>query len=903
MSRPAFDLWMGPLRTGELTVASFRGHEGVSALYRFDVVFQTEIDVLTSSPSRLGEPAALILHVEEESTPRVISGITAALTGMGRTTRGLRAYRARLAPRMWLLKKRKTTRIFQDLSPIDIIDSVLNEHGIARVFSLMKGYRKREYCVQYRETDYDFVARLCAEAGIFFYFVNFPMKLLEAELPSEHVVFCDDAQRYPPMAAQGINPSDSLSDTVVRGSPALHFRPFGGSAMAGREAVHELTYRRAIRPKSVALRDYDFERPLLNVNASAELGDRGGQPDVPAAELATVHSKLEIYEHHGDYGQIDVSNDHAETHLSQHRARAILARGQSSCRRLTPGHRFRLEGHPEPAFDGEYTPVRIEHEGHDAVEGEPKSEKRYQNRFECVPALIAYRPKRPKRDLSQVLESAVVVGPNGQEIYTDGYGRIKVQFHWDRDGKNDEHSSCWMRVMQPWGGSSWGAQFIPRIGMEVLVSFLGGDEDRPVVMGSVYNATHPPPFVLPLSKTQSGIRTHSVGGEGSNELLFEDAAGAEVLSLRAQRDLSELALRNHSVTVGGAQAVEVAGSQRVNVGGERLDRVGGPETRSVAGEQVVAIEGEQKIQIAGKKTEIVKESSISSVNGATFHNRGSHSETIDGYATTTVGDEEKPTGLAVMVYGSASHDASNVLSLRSDTRLVFSCGESHVAITRDTVRIDANTIVIKAKEKLILLGDGPGIELAREAEVLADTIKLFSKGGSVELDSEAAHVDGPLVKLNCGAGKAPEIEDEEEKPKTKRFRWRCLDADQEPYKNKYYSLMTQGFKTRGNTDGDGVVEEEVPEEAFSAVLTLWTESFPEGERVTYTIRFGDLPPSSTAYGAQIRLKNLGYYMGPETDEVTPELTGAILRFQYEHGLPTSGEPDGATADKLDEIHP
>lgn len=914
MRGAAFDLRLGSLPTGDVAVVAFRGQEAISDVYRFDITVQTEADLLSSEPTLLSAPATLVMRVAEDDAPRAVSGIVSALASDGIQDHGKRGFRVRLVPRLWLLKKRKNTRIFQELSLIEIISLVLNQHGVPRLWSLSRAYAKRAYVVQYRETDYDFVRRLCSEAGIFFYFLGPPARLADLPAPvgdlAEKIVFCDGAQHYPAMVSGDIAPASVIPGADILPAPSLPFHP-GEGALARVEAVHEMLYRSSIRPTSVALRDYDFERPLLDVAASVDVRERRGAAaeatELLAGAEAATPGPLEIYEHSSEHGEAEASNEQADTRLEQHRARALLARGRSSCRRLAAGHRFRLEGSPQPGVDGEYAVVRVRHEGHEAAAGGGGSGaaqgKRYENRFECVPATIPYRPRYPKRDLSQVLESAEVVGPAGKEVYTDKYGRIKVQFHWDREGSKNEHSSCWMRVMQAWAGTSWGFQFIPRVGMEVLVSFLGGDEDRPVVMGAVWNATHPPPFPLPLGGSKSGIITQSVGGAGSNELSFEDAAGGEQVYLKAQRDFKEQVLRNHALHVGGDQTITVANSQRVEVGGPRHESVAGAETLSVGGAQLVNVAGNLEQSVGGHKTETVAGLAITRSHGASTHVSGNHNETVEGYASVSVGSEQRETGLAVTVYGSESHDATKSMTLRSDTQLLFECGESSVLLTPETVSIHAKKIVIKAQEKLILLGDGPGIELHTEAEVLADKIALFSKGGSVELDAEAAHMDGPLVKLNCGAGETPEIENEAEKPRTKLFKWRCLDGDLEPYKNKTYRLITQGMKHKGVTDEDGVIEKEIPKDAFSVQITIWTEDFPEGERRTYTFRLGDLPPSSSVYGGQIRLRNLGYYSGEESDEINPDMESALMEFQQDHGLPMTCKLDGETIDKIDELHP
>jgi type VI secretion system secreted protein VgrG len=904
----AFQLRVGDLGADELAVVAFSGREALSAPFRFDVVVLSGTDLLTATDRVLGAPALFVM-ASANGASRAIHGIITSLTGHTTVDGDKGQFSLRLSPRMALLRRRKNSRIFQGARLTDIVNAVLDEHRVPRRWNLTRSYPARDYCVQYRETDHDFVHRLCAEAGIFYYFKGPSQREVESGLApdgmAEEVVFCDEAKFYPPMAGPGIDPGALVDEAIVLDPPQLAVGD-AQSAMVGRERIFELSYRRSIRSKSVALRDYDFEKPLLQIGASTRLGETapGAAPRAPkllADEPAAGAGDLEMYEHHGEYGETDVSKAHAAVQLEQHRSRAMVGVGRSTCRALAAGHRFVLSGSSQPGLDGE--PLAVVRVSHEALPPDQRGgEARYTNRFECVSAFTPYRPKRPKRDLSQVLESAVVVGPPGQEIFTDKHGRIKVQFHWDRRGLNNEHSSCWMRVSQAWAGTGWGFQFIPRVGMEVLVSFLGGDEDRPVVMGAVYNATHPPPFAPPLGQTKSGIKTQSVGGAGGNELSFEDAAGGEVIYLKAQRDLAVQVARDHDTEVAGDQRTVVTGLQKTQARGDRHAEVGGTDTRSVAGADRLVVVGDQEVSVAGARNDLVTGGVTAKMNGSVIRNSGNRSETVEGYASTAVGTEDSPTGHSTFVYGALSMDATKSITLRSDKRVTLECGDSSISLAPEGVRIDAKHITLHAKEKLVLMGDGPAIELAKELEVLAKTIKMFSKGGSVELDDQAAKMDGPLVKLNCGAGDQPSIDDDEEEPTTKTFRWKCLDRDLKPYKNKTYQLVTQGFKKKDQTDGDGVIEVQIPEDAFSASLTLWADEYPEGERLHYTIQLGDLAPSTSVYGALVRLRNLGYYSGADTDELTPELMSALMSFQGDHDIEVTGELDSATSGKLDEVH-
>jgi len=901
VSGASASLRVGLLSSEDLEVAAFHGEEAISSLFRFDVTVRSPTDLVTIEPALLGAPATLTMTTEKDALA-VVQGIVTALSTDGSHHNKKRAYGVRIEPRLSLLRKRRNSRIFQAISVVDIINQIFAEHRVAYLWNLSKKYPLRNYVVQYQETDWAFVTRLAAEAGIFFFFVPPEASAVEQGAPpetlSETVVLCDGAQHYPSLGISGA--SEVLAQGIA--AAAVPYRAQGG-ALEGGEAIRSFSYRRAIRPQVVTLRDYDFERPRLELGADAQKEEIENAPSALfSAEPPPPGQPLEIYEHQAEYGETDVSKDHAARRLEGERARALLARGEGSCRRFAAGRRFSLEDHPQPELNGEdYALVRVEHT-YKAPEGGER--EAYTNRFACVPARIPYRARKKQRSLSQVLESAEVVGPPGEEIHTDRYGRVKVRFHWDRVGSsNPESSSCWLRVSQPWAGNSWGSQFIPRVGMEVLVSFLGGDEDRPIILGAVYNATHPPPFPLPLGKTKSGFRTQSVGGAGSSELSFEDGAGAEVVLLRSQRDLRESAGNDHVVEVSRDQTTVVSQSQRITVGGARSINIGGDESRSTSGASSHNVGGDHLLQVSGSRREAVAGSSSSDINGLRLHDRGSEKHIIEGFMSMAVGTDETPTGLDVVVHGHENHTVDKSNRLGADTQISLECGGSRITISPESVRIESKEIVFRAKEKLRLFGDGPAIELGKEVDVLADGIKMFSKGGSIELDAEAAHVDGPLVKLNCGAGSAPEIEDDPENPKTKTFQWRCLDANLEPCKSKTYRLVGQGFRCKGTTDEDGVIQEDIPIDAMMAELTVWLDEYPAGERLQTTVRLEKQPPASSILGAAIRLTNLGYYFGPETDELTADLSCALREFQHDHKLVESGELDAETVDKLDEVHP
>ena len=309
-----------------------------------------------------------------------------------------------------------------------------------RQWSLLATYTTRQYCVQYQESDHAFVTRLLAEEGIFFWFDQ----PADGAPAAEQLVLGDDPQTYAP----------------ISGDPGLIYRrQVGDGAMSADEhQVIDFRSRTRVESSAVMLHDYDFRRPLLDLTGKAPAD--GVPPDPAAVGTGTL---LEVYDHHGEYEEPDADAVHARVYLEQLRAGVREADARSVCRRLLPGHRFDLADHDVDKLNAGWVVVSVEHHGVSPESAKPGL-RAYENRFRCVPAEVPFRPARPARVLRQVTESAVVVGPEGQEIFTDTHGRVKVQFHWDREGQQNAYSSCWMRAAQAWAGTGWGFQFIPRIG-------------------------------------------------------------------------------------------------------------------------------------------------------------------------------------------------------------------------------------------------------------------------------------------------------------------------------------------------------------------------------------------------------------------------------------------------------
>jgi type VI secretion system secreted protein VgrG len=866
----------GSFDADRLEVASFTGEEALSSLYRFDVVFSVQtLDEAAVEQGVLGRRGRLRTQIAE-GVGRTISGIVTSVRLLDANARAGRLdVQARLAPALALAKLRRTSRVFQHRSSIEVVEAVLDEVGVKHERRLSRKYQPREYRLQYEENDYAFVRRILAEEGVFFFFDQPPVPAasLDGDHSVETLVLCDDASGYG-CVGQDDGPAATPRSLVFREDVGMQ---------GEREAVERFEPRRSVRTKSVRRTDWDPHRPNLDLTVTA----RAGTP-VPAIPP----DLLEHYDHHGDLLRPALAPESATIALEQLRRTAMIASGVGTCRSLAPGHRFKLEEHPVPGLNTEWVVTRVHHEGHTPEMGAKGPVDVYRNSFACAPASVAFRPPVSRRVMIQSLESATVVGPHDDDIWSDG-SAVCIQFHWDRDGKNDDKSSCWVRVMQPWAGAGWGTSFVPRIGMEVLVAFLGGDPDKPVVIGSAYNTAHPSPFGG--RKTRSGIRSQSTpGGGGFNEIAMEDAKGQEQLSLQAERDLVQGAKRNSSHQVGHDHSVKVHHSQSIEVGKDRSVKVTGHEDTTVGGNRRDLTEGNARIEAQG---------------GLTIAVGGSHSVTagkssvlkVLGDYGLIVGTPEAGNSNNIHVFGDYLAGATGRVNLRGDKGITLSCGGSSITISSDGIEIKGKSVKLVGTESVSMAGKGPSLKLGEAAEMRSDKIKLFAKDAWLVLDKNVA-MKGEMVKLNCDDETASAGLPEDAQPKLKPFKMKLTDADVQPYKGKKYQLLVDGATYEGTTDGDGNVDKKIPEDAKAITVVAWIGDYPTGEQRTWKISRAALPPATTVQGAQLRLTNLGYYKGDPTKEIDAATKGAIASFQTDSGLSSTGILDKATADKLVAVH-
>ena len=507
-----------------LRVVRFSGDEALSRLFEFHIEIASDGAELSDYVGKYGA-----LTIEGIDEPRFVHGLIRHAEYVGET-RDFVLHELVVVPQVWRLGNRQDCRIFQELPTPAIVQQVLEEAGVTADrfrFEVTGSYAPRNYCVQYRETDWDFISRLLEEDGIFYFFEHTEEKhvLVMADQPGAH--------------------------KPIPGDPALWFNPPGGF-VNDREHVDAFRFGESVRPGRVSLRDFYFPKPDTPMEVREDFEK---DPD------------LEVYDYPGEYrrpdrGAPDRGQTIARTRLEALQVPRRLGNGSGDCMRLIAGYTLTLKNHSADELNGAYKLVRVVHHGQQpqVLDQEASGEFSYRNEFVCMESAVPYRPPRvTPRPFVRGIQSATVVGPAEEEIHTDEQGRVKVQFHWDRRGSHDENSSCWVRVSQLWAGAGWGAMYLPRIGHEVLVDFIEGDPDRPIVTGRVYHGLNDTPYPLPQEKTKSTIKSDSsLGGGGFNEFRFEDLKHQEQVFLHAERNLDihvkhdrmENVLHDRHLTVG-----------------------------------------------------------------------------------------------------------------------------------------------------------------------------------------------------------------------------------------------------------------------------------------------------------------------------------------------------------------
>jgi type VI secretion system secreted protein VgrG len=685
-----------PLGTDILLLQRVTGVEAVSRLFRFELEMLAESHATIPFDKILGQSVTVTLVMPAVDSKRYINGIVSRFSQGGRRPSALgggtfTVYRAEVVPQFWTLTRNHQSRIFQQIAVPDILKQVLT--GLKVSYQLQGDYKPRDYCVQYRESDFAFASRLMEEEGNFYFFTH--------SFGSHEMVVADTHESF----ADVPGPTHLIYETLE-----------GGTRTEDR--IHRWKKSQTIRSGKYRLWDSCFELPGKNLESV--------RPTLDAVPVGTVthhlnvgNKDLEIYDYQGGYAQRfdgvdpggadrsgDVQNIFADgtrtvgIRMQEEEAGAVLLEGESTCRQLVAGGKFALTRHFDG--DGPYVLTRVDHVA-DAGDAYTlgNAEATYSNTFQCIPAALPYRPERTiPRPRIEGTQTAVVVGPPGQEVFTDKYGRVKVKFPWDRQGQHNESSSCWVRVAQLAAGRRWGMSSWPRIGQEVIVDYQEGDPDQPIIIGTVYNADQMPPYLGQGPDSQhsdenliSGFKSNtSIGGHGYNEIRFYDAKGKEQVFLHAERNMD----------------TRVKNERMESVLGNRHSIVGTEKDKDKAGDENEEIWRDRNMHV--------------------HRNRVEH---IEGNVQLLIGQGSASDGgnQDVFVEKNRTEKVGQNLHLAVD-------GERQEKIGTNQMLQAGNEIHMKAGMKVVI-----------ESGV---TLTIKGAGGFVQIGPDGVTIQGTMVKINCG---------------------------------------------------------------------------------------------------------------------------------------------------------
>lgn len=642
-----------------LSVLRFEGIEPLSRLFRFRIELVQEIPAGVGDAldplQWVGTNATLTVQGSEHS--RKFHGIVEQFCILS-VSKARIAYEAILVPSLSLLTLNQNCRIFQDTSTPDIIATVLANAGFRDrlELALFSHYPPRNYCVQYRESDWAFITRLMEEEGIFFRFHHL----------DRDVLFLGDGPH------------------AYGDSGNITFRQEANTHPLYQESIRFFHSGKTLKATSSTLRDYSFKRPLVDLEAQHQ-GDSSFQGG-------------ERYTYPGEYVEHTIGNRLVRVRQEEAQAEGRWFRAGGNTRQAASGDVFRLGGHPVAEMNRPWLVTEVEHSGEQVQSLEEESTEKpntyidYQVRLRGVPAEVSWRPHRTTpRPAVPGLHSAVVVCPEGETVHTDGWGRVKVKFHWDRAPGADDTSSCWIRVNQPWAGARFGGMFLPRVDHEVWVHFLEGDPDRPIIVGRVHNDREAVPYKLPERRTLSTLKTRSVGGDGFNELRFEDAAGKEEIYVHGQKDWNIVIRNTKGEIIGKRKRLRVRNNHLVKIGRNRRERIGKNETSLIAQNRTQFIGMNDQVTIGVMRTEQIGKDDYLSI-GADHHIVVGHDAQVKvgGYR------EEKIRGSFSLESGTNIHYTSikKHLILEAADTLKLECPGCKLELKADgTINIEGSVTV------------------------------------------------------------------------------------------------------------------------------------------------------------------------------------------------------------------
>jgi len=692
-----------PLGEDHLVFHSMSASESLGRLFEYEIELLSS-DAEIPLEKMLGKNVT-VRYLRYDNEIRYFNGYVSRFSQTG-IHGELYTYQATLRPWFWFLTRTSDCRIFQEMTVPDIIKEVFKGNGFSEFEDLLSGsYRNWDYCVQYRETDFNFVSRLMEQEGIYYYFKHEDGK---------HTLVLAD--------------SISAHDTVP-GYEEVPYYPYEETSRRERDYIHEWRTTQEIQPGIYALNDFDFKKPKASLQVKSLI------------ERSHEQAGFEIYDYPGEFYETSDGELYARARIEERQAMYEVTRGRGNVAGLDSGSLFKLTNYGRDDQNREYLVTSTnyelgpqEYESHDSA-----NEGLFLCELVAIDSQQPFRsPRTTPKPVVQGPQTAIVVGKSGEEIWTDEYGRVKVQFHWDRYGKSDENSSCWVRVAQIWAGKGWGGMYIPRIGQEVIVEFLEGDPDRPIITGRVYNQVNMPPYGLPGEKTKSTIKSNSSkGGGGSNEFRYEDKKGSEEIYLHGQKDWTiaiendknqtvghdeTLAVgNNRDKSVGNDQTEAIGNNKTITVGSNHTETIASNKTMSVGSNHSEQIGSNMTITVGANLTETVAINVAETIGAAKELTIGAgYAETVGAEKAVTVGKDETTnigSNQSTNVGKDGSLNVGKNLVIEAGDSIVIKTGKAQIAMKKD------GTITIQGKD-ITLKGSG-GIDVKASKNVVVKGQKIL----------------------------------------------------------------------------------------------------------------------------------------------------------------------------------
>ncbi len=649
-----------PLGKDKLLLEAFTGEEALGELFTFRLECLS-VDESLSDKSIVGKQVSFRIN-DADNSPRWFTGYVSRFSWMGRDD-VLTRWLVEVVPSLWFTTLTSDCKIFQQKSAPDIVGDVLGDTSeITLSKKIMGSHSPWDYCVQYRETDFAFVSRLMEFEGISYHFEH-GQKSLTMVVSDANSAFTDCA--------------DAEVEAVQQ---------FGSATKPGQLTKWQHDY--AYRPGKFVQTDYNFEQPTTDLLATGK-----GKSSYSNAD------KAELFDYPGEYDKKSDGDATAKVRIEAEEVTASVASGASTCRSFSPGYTFKIKSHPNSAEKGKkYLLTRVRHTA--SIRGAYQTSKdvgwafEYENSFSAVPFETVWRNEQKTPWPTGTVQTALVVGPSGEEIYTDEYGRIKVQFYWDRYGKKNEQSSCWIRVAQSLAGPQFGTQFLPRIGMEVVVSHLDDDPNRPLVTGVVYNGTNKPPFELPSKAAQSGLQTRSTkdgSTSNANQLIFDDTKGSELVTLHAEKNFTRTVENDDTLEVGFV--TKDKGDRSVKVYNNLTEEIG--SSGCSAGNRSLTVFKDNATTVStGNETY-----TVSKGNATLDVTQGNHTVTVGGKQSNTIGKGHSLTvssgSHSVEVNSGSGTMKAMSWTIEGQTGITLKVGSNSIAITASGVTINGMTVSVK----------------------------------------------------------------------------------------------------------------------------------------------------------------------------------------------------------------